>query len=60
MTRVCCTRQKWASTNNKFGAYVGSSKLVPSSDVVQNDQRSARNVMVIARMPEDRSTTFNT
>eukprot|EP00972_Heterocapsa_arctica_P074676 11020151-Heterocapsa_arctica.AAC.1 len=29
-----------------------------SSDAVQNDQRSARNPMVIAGMPEDRSKTF--
>eukprot|EP00972_Heterocapsa_arctica_P033109 4870803-Heterocapsa_arctica.AAC.1 len=28
-----------------------------SSDVVQNDQGSARNRMVIVRMPEDRSNT---
>eukprot|EP00972_Heterocapsa_arctica_P115371 16447365-Heterocapsa_arctica.AAC.1 len=29
-----------------------------SSYVVQHDQRSARNLMVIARMPRDRSKTF--
>eukprot|EP00972_Heterocapsa_arctica_P007272 1059968-Heterocapsa_arctica.AAC.1 len=28
-----------------------------NSDFVQNDQRSARYIMVIARMPEDRSKT---
>eukprot|EP00972_Heterocapsa_arctica_P044129 6513714-Heterocapsa_arctica.AAC.1 len=37
---------------------VGSSKLVSSLDFVQNDERCARNLMVIARMPEDRSETF--
>eukprot|EP00972_Heterocapsa_arctica_P010278 1509246-Heterocapsa_arctica.AAC.1 len=30
-----------------------------SSDVVQNYNLSARNLMVIARMPEDCSKTFN-
>eukprot|EP00972_Heterocapsa_arctica_P029948 4413070-Heterocapsa_arctica.AAC.1 len=34
------------------------SKFVSSSDVAQNDKRSARNIMVLARMPEDRSKTF--
>eukprot|EP00972_Heterocapsa_arctica_P102024 15033144-Heterocapsa_arctica.AAC.1 len=29
-----------------------------SSDVAQKDQRPARNLMMIARMPEDRSKTF--
>eukprot|EP00972_Heterocapsa_arctica_P021564 3172387-Heterocapsa_arctica.AAC.1 len=28
------------------------------SEFVQHDKRSARNLMVIARMPEDRSETF--
>eukprot|EP00972_Heterocapsa_arctica_P097694 14415522-Heterocapsa_arctica.AAC.1 len=42
---------------NTFGACVGSSTFVSSSDVVQNDRCSARNIMVIARMPEDRSKT---
>eukprot|EP00972_Heterocapsa_arctica_P074406 10980583-Heterocapsa_arctica.AAC.1 len=43
---------------NKFGARVLSSKLVSISDVAQTDQRSAWYIMVIARMPEDRSKTF--
>eukprot|EP00972_Heterocapsa_arctica_P114565 16443024-Heterocapsa_arctica.AAC.1 len=30
---------------------------LPSSDFVQSDKRSARNLMVIARMHEDHSTT---
>ena len=34
------------------------SSYISSSDFVQNDHRSARNLMVIARMPEDRSKTF--
>eukprot|EP00972_Heterocapsa_arctica_P078956 11642073-Heterocapsa_arctica.AAC.1 len=34
-------------------------KIGPSSsDFVQNDKRSAGNLMVIARMPEDPSKTF--
>eukprot|EP00972_Heterocapsa_arctica_P025818 3799383-Heterocapsa_arctica.AAC.1 len=36
---------------NKFGTCFRSSKLFSSSDSVQNDRRSARNLMVIARMP---------
>eukprot|EP00972_Heterocapsa_arctica_P102587 15119694-Heterocapsa_arctica.AAC.1 len=31
---------------------------ISSSEVVQNDQHSANNLMVTARMPEDRSKTF--
>eukprot|EP00972_Heterocapsa_arctica_P089899 13261686-Heterocapsa_arctica.AAC.1 len=31
-----------------------------SSDYVRNEKRSASNLMVIARMPEDRSKTFKT
>eukprot|EP00972_Heterocapsa_arctica_P107717 15865277-Heterocapsa_arctica.AAC.1 len=37
---------------------VFEAQLVSSSEFVQNDQRSARNRMVIARMPEDRSETL--
>eukprot|EP00972_Heterocapsa_arctica_P037632 5538726-Heterocapsa_arctica.AAC.1 len=56
MTRVLCTNKRWASkTNNAVEAQDGLS----SSDFVQNDQPSARNLMVIVRMPEDRSNTFN-
>eukprot|EP00972_Heterocapsa_arctica_P104172 15352274-Heterocapsa_arctica.AAC.1 len=44
--------------NNKFGACVRNLKLVSSSDVVQTYQRSARNILVIARIPEARSTTL--
>eukprot|EP00972_Heterocapsa_arctica_P099959 14741175-Heterocapsa_arctica.AAC.1 len=44
---------------NKFGTLFLLSTFVSSSDVMQNDQPSARNRKVIARMPEDRSNTFN-
>eukprot|EP00972_Heterocapsa_arctica_P025115 3699572-Heterocapsa_arctica.AAC.1 len=53
-----CTNSMGIEQNNKFGACVGSSTLVSSSDVVQNDQLSARNLMAIARMPEDHSKTY--
>eukprot|EP00972_Heterocapsa_arctica_P106940 15752915-Heterocapsa_arctica.AAC.1 len=43
---------------NTFGAYC-CSKRVSSSDLMQNDQRSARSMTVIARMPEDRLKTIN-
>eukprot|EP00972_Heterocapsa_arctica_P033411 4918213-Heterocapsa_arctica.AAC.1 len=33
-------------------------QLVSSSDFVQKYKRSANNIMVIARMPEDRSKTI--
>eukprot|EP00972_Heterocapsa_arctica_P077366 11410489-Heterocapsa_arctica.AAC.1 len=33
-------------------------KIVSSSDMLQNDQRPARNIMVLARLPEDRSETL--
>eukprot|EP00972_Heterocapsa_arctica_P044135 6515407-Heterocapsa_arctica.AAC.1 len=41
-------------TNNVFEAQ----DRLSSSDFVQNDQRSARNLMVITRKPEDRSKAF--
>eukprot|EP00972_Heterocapsa_arctica_P112316 16431075-Heterocapsa_arctica.AAC.1 len=44
---------------NTFGAWFGSPKLVSSSDVVQHDERSGRNLMVIARMPEEPFKTLN-
>eukprot|EP00972_Heterocapsa_arctica_P022872 3364299-Heterocapsa_arctica.AAC.1 len=53
MTRVFCTSKR-ASTNVFLKLKLGLS----SSEFVQHDQRSARNLMVIARMPADRSTTF--
>eukprot|EP00972_Heterocapsa_arctica_P027195 3998597-Heterocapsa_arctica.AAC.1 len=42
---------------NNAGVCCLRSKLVSSSEFVQNDMRSARNLMVIARRPEDRSKT---
>eukprot|EP00972_Heterocapsa_arctica_P048466 7144091-Heterocapsa_arctica.AAC.1 len=44
----------WASKSNVFDAQ----DWISSSELVQNDQGSARNVMVTARMPEDRSKTI--
>eukprot|EP00972_Heterocapsa_arctica_P057664 8505795-Heterocapsa_arctica.AAC.1 len=52
--------------HNKYGhiakpcwsVFLKLNKSVSSSDVVQNDQRAARNIMVIAKTPEDRLTTF--
>eukprot|EP00972_Heterocapsa_arctica_P109979 16195229-Heterocapsa_arctica.AAC.1 len=59
MTRVFCKTNTGIEQTKHAGACCFSSNLLSSPDVVQNDQRSAMNVMVIARMPEDRSKTVS-
>eukprot|EP00972_Heterocapsa_arctica_P063585 9384508-Heterocapsa_arctica.AAC.1 len=39
--------------------YFEAQYWISSSDVVQHDQRSARNIMAIARTPEDRLKTVD-
>eukprot|EP00972_Heterocapsa_arctica_P006980 1021372-Heterocapsa_arctica.AAC.1 len=59
-----CTRQGYfaqqmrASRKRCWSVVLKLKTCLSSSDVVQNDQRSARNRMVIGRMSEDRSNTF--
>eukprot|EP00972_Heterocapsa_arctica_P021223 3124426-Heterocapsa_arctica.AAC.1 len=57
--RVFCTRKLWASNTTMLERVFEAQHLSQAHSLVQNDKRSAGNIMVIARRPEDRSNTFN-
>eukprot|EP00972_Heterocapsa_arctica_P067842 10016697-Heterocapsa_arctica.AAC.1 len=58
MTRVFCASNVGIE-NQCWSVRLKLNMGLSNSDVVQNYQGSARHSSVIARMPEDRSNTFN-